>query len=81
MATTTITSKGQIVIPKPIRDHLHLQSGDRIEFVVQNGGEVVVRPLDLDARDLKGILHKPGRKAVSLRAMERAIRTRGGRVT
>ena len=30
----TITSKGQITIPKKLRDHLHLNTGDKVEFVL-----------------------------------------------
>ncbi|WP_390889297.1 AbrB/MazE/SpoVT family DNA-binding domain-containing protein [Leptodesmis sichuanensis] len=37
MLTSTITSKGQITIPKAIRDLLNLHPGDRIDFIVENG--------------------------------------------
>jgi antitoxin PrlF len=78
MATATLTSKGQLVIPKPIRDYLHLHSGDMLDFMVQESGDVVMRPAVEDVRKLKGLLHKPGRKSVSLEAMRQAIRQRGG---
>ena len=38
MATATLTSKGQLVIPKPIRDHLHLHRGDTLDFLLQELG-------------------------------------------
>ena len=41
---TTLTSKGQVTIPKRIRDALHLQPGAALEFSVNAGGEVVLRP-------------------------------------
>ena len=41
---TTLTSKGQVTIPKRIRDALHLQPGAAVEFSVNAGGEVVLRP-------------------------------------
>ena len=41
---TTLTSKGQVTIPKHIRDALHLQPGAAVEFSVNAGGEVVLRP-------------------------------------
>jgi antitoxin PrlF len=44
MPTSSITSKGQTTIPKEIRDHLHLKPGDRIEFVTDEDGRVVVLP-------------------------------------
>ena len=78
MATAKITSKGQLVVPKPIRQHLRLQKGDSVDFVIQGDGEVVMRPATGDVRELKGILPKPG-KAVSLEEMDRAVRKRAGK--
>ena len=43
MAVAKLTSKGQLVIPQVIR-HLHLQQGDSVDFIIQDDGEVVVRP-------------------------------------
>ncbi len=81
MPAATLTTKGQLVVPKPIREYLHLQPGDRLDFVVNDDGEVIVRPLVSDVSELKGLLRRPGRKAVSLREMNRAIRERGGRAS
>ena len=78
MATATLTSKGQLVIPKPIRDYLHLHPGDTLDFLVKESGEVLMRPAIEDVRSLKGVLCKPGRKPVSLDAMRQAVRQRGG---
>jgi antitoxin PrlF len=78
MATATLTSKGQLVIPKPIRDVLHLHPGDTLDFVLQENGDVLMRPAVEDVRKLKGILRQPGRAPVSLEAMRQAIRQRGG---
>jgi antitoxin PrlF len=41
---TTLTSKGQVTIPKRIRDALNLQPGAAVEFCVNAGGEVVLQP-------------------------------------
>jgi antitoxin PrlF len=78
MATATLTSKGQVVVPKPIRDRLHLHPGDTLDFLLQESGDVLMRPAVEDVRSLKGALHKPGRKPVSLAAMRQAIRQRAG---
>jgi len=75
MSTATITSKGQTTIPKAVRDHLHLQSGDRVEFVV-TGDVVVLRPATRKVTDLKGFLPRPKKKNVTLAAMDAAIRKR-----
>lgn len=41
---TNLTSKGQVTIPKRIRDALNLQPGMPVEFDVNTQGEVVIRP-------------------------------------
>ncbi|MGH7256079.1 MAG: AbrB/MazE/SpoVT family DNA-binding domain-containing protein [Nitrospirales bacterium] len=78
MPTSTLTSKGQTTIPREIRALLHLQPGDRLEFVVEEDGRVVLLPATIDAAALAGILKAPSRP-VSVEAMNRAIRKRGGR--
>lgn len=41
--STTLTSKGQVTIPKKIRDALHLLPGCEVEFSVSREGEVVLQ--------------------------------------
>ena len=54
--TTTLTSKGQVTIPKRIRDELQLLPGTTVEFSVNRDGEVVLHR----ARPPKGT--RPARK-------------------
>lgn len=70
----TITSKGQITIPKDIRDILKIGPGDQIDFIVSNEGEVLLSPRTCDVRSLKGLFYKKGRKAATLEEMENAIK-------
>ncbi len=56
MSIATVTSKGQVTIPKEIRDALHIKQGDRLEFVVDDDGTVRMQPLKIDVRDLFGIV-------------------------
>jgi AbrB family looped-hinge helix DNA binding protein len=76
MAVSTITAKGQTTIPKKIRNHLKLRTGDRIDFIVQDNGKVMLEPATLDAKDLEGILHRPGMKAVSVKDIAKAVKKR-----
>ena len=68
----TITSKGQVTVPKPIRDRLHLRPGDKIDFVLEADGGLRVVPVTAPVTDLKGILPKP-RVPVTLQQMDKAI--------
>lgn len=78
MPTATVTSKGQITIPKAVRDELGLTEGDRVAFRVLEDGCVVVEPETVELLDLKGAL-KPRRKGVTLADMEAAIQNQKGR--
>jgi antitoxin PrlF len=73
MAIGTLTSKGQITIPREVREALRLGPGDRVEFLIEKSGKVVVRPGKGDVADLKGFLQRKERRAVSLEEMDRAI--------
>lgn len=78
MPTATMTSKGQITIPVEVRSELGIDSGDRIEFVRNEGtGRYEVIPATVSVQRLKGIVPKP-RKPVSISDMNEAIRKRGG---
>lgn len=68
----TITSKGQVTIPKRIRDRLHLEPGDRIDFILDEAGDLRVTPVTAPVTRLKGMVRKPA-CPVSLEQMEEAI--------
>ena len=73
MAAATLTSKGQTTIPKEIRDLLGIGPGDKLDFVVESDGRVILRPATLDVRRLRGMLKRSGRKADTLEEMDKAI--------
>lgn len=77
MATATMSVKGQTTIPRSIREHLGVKPGDRVDFIVQHDGSVLLLPATIHVAELRGILPKPPR-AVSLEAMDDAIE-RGAR--
>ena len=68
----TITSKGQVTLPKPIRDRLHLEPGDRIEFLLDDDGRLRVEPVTASVTQLKGMLPKPS-LPITLKEMDEAI--------
>ena len=68
----TLTSKGQVPIPKAVRDALHLRSGDRLDFILEADGTVRVLPITGSVKRLKGILPKPLR-ALTLEEVDEAI--------
>ena len=74
MPNATLTSKGQVTIPKAVRDELGLRTGDRVAFRVLDDGTVVVEPETIDILDLGGIL-KPQRRGLTIADMDQAIRT------
>ena len=41
--TTTLTSKGQVTIPKRIRDAMNLAPGSSVDFAVNPEGDVIIR--------------------------------------
>ena len=73
MALATITSKGQITIPKAVRERLMLDAGDKIEFVFTKNREALIRPVSKTVDDLFGKLSIPGTKTVSIEEMDAAI--------
>jgi len=79
MPTATVTSKGQVTLPRRIREALRVRPGDRIDFVLAENGEVRVRAGEVDVSELRGLLRRPGRRPVSLEAMDEAIARRGER--
>ncbi|PZO77280.1 MAG: AbrB family transcriptional regulator [Mesorhizobium amorphae] len=54
----TITSKGQITLPKVVRERYALQPGDTVEFLEEDG-RTWVRPRKLRALDFAGALGEP----------------------
>ena len=78
VATATITSKGQVTIPKKIRDKLHLDAGQRIEFLEDENGNITICPVVENVTKLKGMVRKPS-KVVSLKEMKNAILEEGSK--
>ena len=68
----TLTTKSQVTLPKPIRDHLKVAPGDEVEFRIAADGSVRVDPV----RASPGRTGEPSAKAL---AKYRKLRGIGGR--
>lgn len=75
MATTVLSSKGQIIIPKPVRDARRWKPGQRLE-VIDSGEGILLRPAkpfpETNLADVAACLRYKG-KARTLTEMEEAI--------
>ena len=81
MSTATLTSKGQITLPKDIRDRLHLHTGEKIDFRIdETTGTVTIVPLTRCVDDVFGVLRNSPRKSpVSDREIDEALERGFGR--
>lgn len=72
MATATISSKGQVTLPREVRAALGVSTGDRLDFVPLDDGTYAIVPASHSIRALKGLLPRRERP-VSLERMDAAI--------
>ncbi len=66
---TTMSIKGQVTIPRDVRERLGLQAGDKIARSLLSNGTVVVRPKTRRLADLVGMLTRPGQPSVTVDEM------------
>ena len=76
---STLTSKGQLTVPKEVRERLKLKTGDKIQFMINKEGKIELSPIKVRLKDLKGILPPP-KKKVTLKDMGNAIIDSGGKI-
>jgi len=69
MSITRLSSKGQITIPKEVREKLDLEPGDRV-LVEVSGHAAVVRPLEKPSKSMRGIGRETKIKLGNVRATE-----------
>lgn len=78
MSAATVTSKGQITLPKAVRDRLELGAGDRVDFVMAADGRFDLIPVKSSIKSLKGCVPAP-KKPVTIDAMSMLVRQRAKR--
>jgi AbrB family looped-hinge helix DNA binding protein len=73
MPSATLTSKGQITLPKSVRDGLGIRTGGRVEFVEMDKGVYRMVAATREIREIKGSIPKPP-TPVSVEDMRTAVR-------
>jgi antitoxin PrlF len=74
---TRLTSKGQVTIPKNVRDYLGLKSGATVSFERLGSGEIVLRPTRRTAKPTRSVFAKlRGRATVTMNTEEILALTR-----
>ena len=69
---SSLTSKGQMTVPKAAREHLKVRPGDRVKIFLHPNGTVVLIPkLPLSA--IKGMFAGRVKKPVSIEEMDAAV--------
>ena len=66
----TLTSKGQVTLPKELRDRLGLNAGTLLDFEIQADDTIRVRA---DARRIRGLLKSPHAAALTVQQMDAGI--------
>jgi antitoxin PrlF len=69
----TVTDKGQVTVPKEVRDRAGIAPGSRLDFEVMDDGNLRVRVLKRGAEPLFGLLQRPGGKPLDIAAMDAGI--------
>lgn len=69
---STLTVKGQVTLPKSIREHLKVSAGDRVKFFTQPDGGVTILPV-VPISSLRGILKGRIDRVVTVEEMNEAI--------
>jgi AbrB family looped-hinge helix DNA binding protein len=46
--SVTVTQKGQVTIPKPVRDRLGIKPGSKVDFEIADGGRAFLRLIGKD---------------------------------
>ncbi len=76
MPYATLTTKGQVTIPKEVRESLRLRTGDKIEFVIKESREAIIKPVSKKVDDVFCMLRKPGRKTLTTEEINSVIKKR-----
>jgi AbrB family looped-hinge helix DNA binding protein len=84
MARTRLSSKGQVVIPKEMREEMGLRAGAELEVLRRRPNEIVLRTVSrvvpTRIEDVAGCLYRPGQRAKTLKEMDEGVMREAKRV-
>ena len=69
----TLTSKGQITLPKEIRERLGLDAGSMLDFQILADNTITARQVLPDARRIRGLLKSPHARPLTVEQMDEAV--------
>ncbi len=69
-----VTSKGQVTLPKPLRDSLGIQEGDHVEFSVLSTNSASIRSFSEPCASAGVLRHLAKEKTVTVEEMDEGIR-------
>lgn len=73
MPVATVTSKGQVTIPKVVRQALQIEAGDQLDFIVESNSRVLLLRPGRKAMELYGMLRREAVKPLTVEQMDRAV--------
>lgn len=74
MATSTVTSKGQITIPKKVREQLRIRTGDKVDFSIEQDGSVKLHPIGKRVSEVFGAFHAKATEHLSTEDLKRRLK-------
>ncbi len=74
MAIATITVKGQVTIPKSVREHFHLHTGDKLDFRIEEDGSLRIYPIARKVSEVFGAFASKAPRAHDTAAMQQRLR-------
>lgn len=69
----TVTDKGQVTLPKAIRDLLNIRPGSRIDFQVTADKKLTAQVQTRGSEGLFALLHRPGQRTITIEEMDEGI--------
>jgi len=75
MAHSILTSKGQVTIPKSVRNKLNLKTGDKVDFKI-SGKDVMLVPVSKSVEEVFGILSGKSTNKISADEMRDLLKKR-----